>query len=338
MLSQKLVIGDLLGRTSIQRGSRLSLSPFQSTHPSYLFSKTEGPNMGPLRGTTYRETPLQNEVPCTWTEHHRRKPSWTTKLPVGMMPSYWGLDVAIQACKHHVDFMATVRRSPLFMASVFFLRARDRCNVLREGTCCGQYILVCFVIRTIVLEEPVRLCVCACGRGCISLIVTFATENPDKCIPYTTYSGWLEPSGVQKIFTYNTVSRQRAFIFLRQIVFPRKQWDVIRCNKYEDQWRLQGLAKRRDPERQRFLFLSESGILRAKAIAYGEAASWGTYVWDLVRRMGHQTTTSCACHAGQLESAGTTFPLQHVEGLCCTTFCQSSCQRIQNLTLLNHVI
>eukprot|EP00438_Fugacium_kawagutii_P007822 Skav212601 [mRNA] locus=scaffold2176:36422:82683:- [translate_table: standard] len=47
------------------------------------------------------------------------------------------------------------------------------------------------------------------------------SQNPDKCIPYTTYSGWLEPSGIQKIFTYNTA---------------------------------------------------------AKAIAYGEAASWGTYV------------------------------------------------------------
>lgn len=36
------------------------------------------------------------------------------------------------------------------------------------------------------------------GPGCRDPV------DPDKCIPYLTYSGWLEPSGIQKIFSYNT--------------------------------------------------------------------------------------------------------------------------------------
>lgn len=44
----------------------------------------------------------------------------------------------------------------------------------------------------------------SCTTACEHLL----TVDPDKCIPYLTYSGWLEPSGIQKIFSYNTVSWQ----------------------------------------------------------------------------------------------------------------------------------
>lgn len=30
-------------------------------------------------------------------------------------------------------------------------------------------------------------------------------DRPEKCIPYFTLNGWLEPAGLQKIFSYNMV-------------------------------------------------------------------------------------------------------------------------------------
>ncbi|CAK9116720.1 unnamed protein product, partial [Durusdinium trenchii] len=54
------------------------------------------------------------------------------------------------------------------------------------------------------------------GPGCRN------PDDPNKCIPYLTYAGWLEPSGIQKIFSYNTaIAYGEALSWGKYVSIPR---------------------------------------------------------------------------------------------------------------------